>query len=340
LLQGASLPSQAEVRRELEKLTRTDAKCAIIGAVADFFETPGGGFYARFEIFDSFSAIVWLITNGYCTGLSLTHVVPNASTGTILPYELTVCERPARPHCYIVAGSPDAMVLHAYKGGLQGGTIRDRSNTLSAPPHVPIMTDASQIPADMAVDEAAPEVGGDTPESKIEQALAAMKPADAQLFAGRFESMMEAVEKARKEAVSATEEKEKAIKERMESDLNTGLLKSYVENLKAGIGADMCKTFHLDNVMDKDLDTTNIHQFKHTMQRVVHAASHALMMNRANTLASPAQNKRKMETVPYADEAPQPVVVASAGAAAAAAAPADARELLRRAIADQWSVTA
>lgn len=334
------MPSQAEVRQQLEKLTRTDAKCAIIGTVADFFETPRGGFYARFEIFDSFTAIVWLITHGYCTGLSLTHVVPNSSTGTILPYELTVCERPARPHCYVVAGSPDAMLLHAYKGGLQGGSIRDRSDTLSAPPHVPIMTDASQIPADMAVDDTT-EVVGDTHESKIERALASMNPGDAQLVAGRFESMMTAVEAARKEAADATEEKEKAIKERMESDLNTGLLKSYVENLKAGIGADMCRTFHLDNVRDTDLDTTNIHQFKHTMQRVVHAASHALMMNNASALAPPAQNKRKMEAIPFADEAPAPVVVASVGAAAAAdAAPADARELLRRAIADQWSVTA
>lgn len=332
------VPSQNQVKRKLDTFAKSKVECTVIGAVIDWFEASGGGFYTVFRIEKQYDAIVWLIQNAHLTGLSLTHVIPHDNTTNILPYEVTLCTEPARPHCYIISGSQSVIPIQRYKRLLQRGVITDKSDRLSQPKWIPIMATEQNVPADMETSTSAP------PQEEVRDAVSDIELAlnahpeegGRKLIAARLIQMQKELETKQKEI-------EIAQKKQQEADVNTGLLKSYVAQLKANLGQQTCRTFCIDDV-DSDISSNDPQVLKNVFGRVVHAASKALMEKNSEFWAQDSAPAKRKE--PVAEPEPVLPVAASAAAASSSAAPLvgddmdldEDRQALKRAIASSWSL--
>jgi len=166
-------PVPSTVSALLKIQSEKDAKQSIFGEVVDFFEVPGGGFYIIYEIYDDWKSVIFMIENALACGLSLTHYELQRSK-RIVPYEVSLCYEPARPHCYTLVGSSSLQQVLNYKRSLMTGHIRDQSTKLTRH-KVPIMADsapeivaASKTPVAQALDT--------IPDEKVREVLASRRP--------------------------------------------------------------------------------------------------------------------------------------------------------------------
>lgn len=246
---NVKVPTQRTVVAQLEALSGVDHKFAIVGNVIDFFEASKGGFYVIFKITHAVEAVSWLVTNGHLTGLSLTHVFPDDdSGGDFVPYEVTLCIKPKRPFCYIVTASRDLGLISEYKRSIQSGTIRDRSSNLAKPDSIRIMSTAADMPVDppeatvsvAAAEPAAPAAAVD-PLDAVGKILDDMPEENSKVLTTGFLNLKKRGDKYESEnkkiaAELATERAARmaAEKAHSESNINVGLLKSYVGMLQEG----------------------------------------------------------------------------------------------------------
>ena len=124
-----------------ERQAKENPKHTIVGHVVDYFEVPAGGFYVIYQIHPQWPTVQWMITSGQSAGLSMTHC--EVGNG-IMPYEVSLCFEPARPHCYTVVGCATLLGVLAYKRRLLLGSIGDHSSTLARPLTVEIMADTME----------------------------------------------------------------------------------------------------------------------------------------------------------------------------------------------------
>jgi hypothetical protein len=252
--------------------------------VVDYFEATAGGFYVTFKIDEGVESVSWLITHGHLTALSLTHVFPGKWDGDFMPYEVTLCVKPKRPHCYIVAASSDLLPVVEYKRRLVTGVIRDRSDRLSRPSEVRVMASVADVPADAP---AAPvlSASNDTvdPMEAVDTILEEMDPAKSSILTSGFINMkrrIDQAESARKTsdaALAASENARKTSETAAKSaDINAGLYKSYIGMLKTGLGKTRSGQFINEGVI-ADLDSPDALVRDNAKLRVIHAAAYGVL---------------------------------------------------------------
>lgn len=225
----------------------------------------------------------WLITRGCLSALSLTHIFPDKWTGDIVPYEVTLCIKPKRPHCYIVAAAIDLLTITEYKRGLVSGTIRDKSQHISKPAYIPVMASPADIPKDTALQQPVA-MSSAEPENTIElvgKILDTLPPKDGQVITEGFLNLKKLADDhkiAREQAETKLKEAENLVAEEKKktksSDINAAALKEYIDLIKKGIGEKRAG-FIDENVMrgiESDDTTTKIN----ALQRVVHVAAYAI----------------------------------------------------------------
>jgi len=103
----------AAVTKELMKSPRPRHRR--VGVCLDTFEATSGAFYCIVElIWDSMRGLKWLVESKQLGSCSLTHTLER---GRVVPLELSLVGKPARPGCTVTVGDP--LTLFAYKRGLQ-----------------------------------------------------------------------------------------------------------------------------------------------------------------------------------------------------------------------------
>lgn len=115
---------------QIFETAKIDPAADVVGQVVDMFTVPGGATYAVLFVPDAFSDIVWLVSEGGLRSLSLTHGNSlDMCDDSVVPYEVTICKQPARPHCNVcyVSSEQSALGPWEYKRRLIDGTIVDTS---------------------------------------------------------------------------------------------------------------------------------------------------------------------------------------------------------------------
>ncbi len=265
------------VRNQLKVQSKTQRDHTIVGHVVDYFEVPNGGFYVIYSIHPQWNEVIWMITEGKSSGLSMTHYPLNTKRKNVMPYEVSLCFEPARPHCYSIVGSPTLLGLLNYKRRLISGSIGDWSESLARPSKVPIMADKMET-------EVAPPAAAPTP---IEAALASI-PDEGQraLVAARLTDMMKHVDAKEKDVAAMEAEKAKleadlaaASKNSFNAQTQTELLKAQLQTVTATLGDDLCRTFNLaPEVTDKAINSGDFSQLAMVTDRALMACSRKMML--------------------------------------------------------------
>lgn len=331
------------VRKQLETQSKTQRAHTIVGHVVDYFEVPDGGFYVIYTIHPQWTDVIWMITEGKSSGLSMTHYPLNNKKKNVMPYEVSLCFEPARPHCYSIVGSPTLLGALNYKRRLISGSIGDWSESLARPTKVPIMTDKMET-------EVAPPAAAPTP---IEAALSSI-PDEGQraLVAARLADMMKHVDAKEKDVAKMEAEKAKLAEELAAASKNSfnaktqaDLLKAQLQTVTSTLGEDMCQKFQLDPaVTDKAIDSRDFAQLAMVTDRALMACSRVMMLGdsgssrkRGGSALTPDLAARIEETTGQTMEVAAPAAAAAApamdtGLKAASAADMSPDDYLRRAM--------
>lgn len=118
------------VLEQIFEIAKVDPAADVVGQVVDMFQVPGGATYAVLFLPSMFDNIVWLVENCGYGSLSLTHGnSPDPTNTEVVPYEVTICKRPARPNCNIsyISTAKGALGPWDYKRQLLEGGITDTS---------------------------------------------------------------------------------------------------------------------------------------------------------------------------------------------------------------------
>lgn len=310
------------VMAQLKKQSKTEYTHTIVGHVVDFFEVPHGGFYVVYHIHPQWKSVIWMITEGKSAGLSMTHFPLKNGGSDIMPYEVSLCFEPARPHCYTIVGSPTLLGVLAYKRKLVSCAIGDQSESLTRPTRVPIMSEMET--------EKAPTT---TP---IEDALSSIADEGKRaLVAARLTDMMKHVDATEREHAKMQADKEKleselaaASKQTTNARVQTELLKAQLSNVTAGLGADRVKRYNITpEVTSAAIDSRDYDQLAQVTERTLMACSRLMMEQAEVTSPSkrPAENGQLDPTMAARIETIA-TPAAPAAPAAAAAAPAAMEE--------------
>lgn len=302
-------PTPAEVKARLERQAKANPKHTIVGHVVDYFEVPTGGFYVIYQIHPQWPTVQWMITSGQSAGLSMTHC--EVGNG-IMPYEVSLCFEPARPHCYTVVGCATLLGVLAYKRRLLLGSIGDHSSTLARPLTVEIMADTMETETrdPTPIEAALATIGDESQRDVIKQRLAAM---------------MKHIDQKDSEVASLNNKLTAASKQNDNARIQTELLKSQLQNVTAGLGEERCKRYNLDTtVTDKAIESRDYDQLAQVTERALMACSRLLMEQSEKT--SESSSKREStdgQLVPeMAARIEETVAPALTAASAASAAPA------------------
>jgi len=314
-------PVPATVSAVLKLQAERDPKHAILGEIVDFFEVPSGGFYIVYKIPDELDSIVFMIINGLACGLSLTHYELN-HTGNIMPYEVSLCYEPARPHCYTIVGSSSLQRVLNYKRSLMTGRIPDPSLTLKRQ-KVYIMSEAPELVA--------------ASKSPVEEALSTIPDENARkILAERMGDLMRMVDTTESKNVNLTADN-KALNEKLSAasafnfnaEAQAQLLKSQLDLLTTSLGVEKCKKFGLSNdVTHAAIDSGDYNQLARLMDRTLVACSRQFMEMSAQPEA-PSPMKRAAaeqitpQTAAVVEEVAEELTAASAPVAAPAMTPED-----------------
>lgn len=302
-------PTPTEVKARLEKQAKSNPKHTIVGHVVDYFEVPNGGFYVVYHIYHQWPTVQWMITSGQSAGLSMTHCDVGNS---IMPYEVSLCFEPARPHCYTIVGSHSLLGVLAYKRKLVSGNIQDYSTTLERPLSIKIMTDAESA---MAVEGREP-----TP---IESALSELPEEKQKIVKARLAAMMQLVDKRDGENAKLKEDLVAASKQNDNNRVQTELLKSQLQNVTAGLGKERCERYNLaPDVTDKAIESRDYDQLAQVTERALMACSRLLMEQSEKTSAPVAKREASEgQLVPEVAARIEETVAPTLTAASATAAP-------------------
>jgi hypothetical protein len=271
----------------------TDSQHIIVGHVLDYFEVPNGGFYVLYQIHAAWESIEWMVINGAAAGLSMTHFPLDKGGTDIIPYEVSLCFEPARPHCYTVVGSPGIQPVLDYKRRLISGDIPDGSDTIERPLQVTIMADmeteqvVSTTPAENTPIESA--IGSIPDESQRKIVMARL--ASMQRFAEEAELT---AEKVRKENGSLQTKLSQASQGHDNEKMHADLLKNQLAIITASIGADKVATYHTQTEpIHKQIDDKNFTGVINSFERVLCAANRQIMELQESKGIVPAQSAQK-----------------------------------------------
>ena len=283
-----------------------------MGHVVDYFEVPNGGFYVIYQIHSQWPTVQWMITSGQSAGLSMTHC--NVGDG-IMPYEVSLCFEPARPHCYTVVGSLSLLEVIAYKRKLVLGSISDHSSTLHRPLSVDIMADTMETETK-------------NPMTPIEEALATMEPEKRKMVEQRLAGLMKHIDQKDSEVTELNNKLTAASKQNDNARIQTELLKSQLQNVTAGLGEERCKRYNLvSDVTDKAIESRDYDQLAQVTERALMACSRLLMEQSEKTSASSSKRESTdgqlvPEMAARIEETLAPELTAASAASAPAPAPA------------------
>lgn len=343
---GMYIPTKEMIQSQLNHQSKVDPTHTAVGRVVDYFGVPNGGFYIIYKMDDDLKDVEWMIINGAASGLSLTHV--ENPRKQIIPYEVSLCFKPRRPHCYSVAGFTSLQGALSYKRRLETGVIGDWSTTLERPTQVPIM-------ADMETETPQPKAASKTP---LESAIGTIPEENRKLIESRMAELMRYADEAEKKQVELegknTELSAKlavASQAEINREVEANMLKTQLDLVTQAMGAERCSRHQLEkSKTDPAIDSHSYDNVVAMSARALKACSVTITDLReqlASKAAPVAASSRKRESEEMTSDmyaaierrtAPVEVEPAAAAApvaaSAAAANPNDPRELLRRAMAN------
>lgn len=148
------LATRDRIIAELHDLGESDATKSPVGTIVDArVIEPEGGLYVIAQISEGLTGLAHLVRSGFMTGLSLSTVENH--TG-LVPVEVSLTSDPARPHSYIVHSSSSYERAQDYLRGIETGTLRDYSASLTKPTRVMA---ASKQQMEVETPAEAPKVG-------------------------------------------------------------------------------------------------------------------------------------------------------------------------------------
>ena len=232
----------------LDTLCQHDISTVAVGVCLDVAHCDSG-YYVLYAIdTKEWPAIASLLP--HMRGISLSHM---SYKGKLVPLELSLCVRPARPGCYQMYSSADYVDALQYM----------RSNF-------------SDVNTDMA----------DEP-SQIEQILGRLSNEDQKIISARFETMVKEIQRQRQEAQKAMEEAE-TLKKNASSG-NQELLKWGIKNIEQQLPDDVKANFNCtqDQLMP-ELSSSDPEAVRRAVDRLICACSHTMMQ-----MASRQQSARE-----------------------------------------------
>ena len=260
----------------LDTLAKENISQTPVGVCLDVSKCDSG-YYVLYCI-DTKEWPVLLTLLPHMTGISLSHM---SYGGKLIPLELSLCVRPARPGCYQLYTSAD------YVDALQ--YMRSKY---------------SQVKKDMA----------DGP-SEIEQILSRLPDADQKIISARFETMVKEIQRQRSDAQKAMSEAEELRKS--QSTGNTQLLKWGLKNIEQQLPEEVQNTFNCspDQLMPQ-LASDDPEAVRRAVDRLICACSHQMMqMSSQNALATETVSRKRQRSASPAP-APEPVEAVTAAASA------------------------
>lgn len=296
-------PLQARVWKELNDIAKTDdSRCATIGEVIDYWESPEGNWWCTFYInAEKWESVIWMVEKGFLRGLSLTHMVHNTHC---IPYEVSLCFEPARSGCYVYFLHVNLFEVEQYKRNIISKAIREPL-TKEHTPGIKIMaasTDTTPVPMDTSASLAS--VSEMTRKPLIEQAMDTLPEESRRLIAARLTEMCARVDEAKaaqKNAEnardSAKKEKEQALVAAKNGEVNVGMLKSQLAIMRDNLGEELISNYHITPQHCAPLlESNDPNDVRRVVDRVLLAANAKLMMATQISRASdPTNKKRKAE---------------------------------------------
>jgi hypothetical protein len=245
----------------------TDPAADVVGQVVEIFTVPNGGTYAVLFIPAAYDDLIWLVTDGDLNALSLTHAsTPEFGHDRVIPYEVSLCAKPARPHsyiCYVCATS--YFKVAEYKRLLVEGGIPDGSWHRTKPAY--IMAASATAATPMAVEP----VVAPTPETAPPTAAGGVKDivmgiddelkrnmmiAHMGAMVAQSETLSKTVEELRVQAAEAqaardamqkqlTETKADASMDRRAQACSMQVYKDQLTKLRRNITAPLCQAYQI-----------------------------------------------------------------------------------------------
>lgn len=246
----------------LDELCKNDIGNVPVGVCLDVTHCDTG-YYVLYAI-DTEEWPVLATLLPHMTGISLSHMEYG---NRLVPLELSLCVKPARPGCYQVYSSAD------YVNALQY-MRRNFSSTES-------MSEPSQI----------------------EQILARLPDADQKIISARFETMVMEIQKQRKEAQEAIETAKKL--EKAQSSGNMQLLEWGLKNIERQLPEQVQNTFNCgsDQLMP-ELSSSDPEAVRRAVDRLICACSHHMMQMSSSRGATEQPVARKRPRSPSPAPAP------------------------------------
>lgn len=226
-----------------------------------------------------------------------------AEEDRVVPYEVSLCNEPARPHCYTLAKFSSLKGALEYKGLLISGHIKDVSTTLEKT---------------MAMQEDTKPTA-----SKLQLALDSIQDEEQRnLISARLGDMMKFVDEAEKKAADLVESEsnlrkqlECASKETLNEKIQADLLKSQLQTVTASLGQDWCQKYHLgEEVTNAAIDSGEFNRLAQLTERALMACSRKMMDAIQNTSKPKRQAEHQMTptTIEKIEEKTASIVPASA----------------------------
>lgn len=305
------------VLKEIYKAGTKKPESDIVGEVIDAFQVPGGATYVVLRISHMYKDISWLIARGL-NGLSMTHGNSRVSSNkNVVPYEVTLCRKPARPFCRIIYDSSICDFAHEeYKRQLIEGVRVDETWWNVTSNYIMSATAAAAEKQATTAESSAPTPAPAEPAiNNLKSAVDMIKDENARrTVIASFGSLVNAqrqhertVEETKKEletlraAKQTLEEKnaELAMQNRAHS-CSAAIMKKELGKLTQNISPEMRKAYGLDQ---GDIDsafasdnTDRDNDIMFTMQRAITVCNQEMMQARANQVLEGTRAKRARET--------------------------------------------
>lgn len=266
LLKEGGVVGGLNVGKVLDGLCKTDAKVAPVGVCLDVAVGPKGH-YVLF-VLDTVAWPVLRLLFPHMQGLSLSHMTYNRR---LVPLEISLCIRPARPGCYCsFSGSDYVEALTYMRSQTVGATMENEP-------------------------------------SKIETILAKLPEDEQKIISARFETMVAEIQKQRTEAHTAMSKAQELKAKTTEGNIK--LLEWGLKNIESQLPDDVQKTFNCNHaVLLPELASNDAEAVRRAVDRLICACSHTMMKMSAAAVPVPAVATRKRArsvTPPPAE--PEPV---------------------------------
>lgn len=245
------------VGKVLDELCKTDVQVAPVGVCLDI-GVGAKGYYVLFAL-DTVAWPVIALLFPHMQGLSLSHMTYN---GKLVPLEVSLCIRPARPGCYCsFSGSDYVEALTYMRSQTAGATMQ-------------------------------------TEPSKIEVILAKLPEEEQKIISARFETMVAEIQKQRSEAHDAIKTAEELKAKTTEGNIK--LLEWGLKNIETQLPEDVQKTFNCGHsALMPELASDDAEAVRRAVDRLICACSHTMMKMSATAVPeAPVSRKRARSASP------------------------------------------